>query len=165
VKIIEISDQNSTDFTKSLKYTLDVLHSSQSGVNQIYCLGTFSGRFDHALANLHTLSSIANDTSKSIYIVSEESITFLLSEGKNVIDLNDAPQVLGKYCGFFPLLGPTIVRTSGFKWNLDKTVCAFDGQTSSSNEFSKENDSVVIETDKPLLFTMTIKPAQCVDYF
>jgi thiamine pyrophosphokinase len=159
-KVVQIHDQNSTDFTKTLRFTLGILQSStlSNSIDQICCFATFSGRADHAFANLHTLC-IAESKERRVYVITEESTTFLLSQGRNLIYLNDEPSALGKYCGFFPLLGPTKVTTNGFKWNLIKTTCTFDGQVSSSNEFDLgDDDFVTIETEKPLLFTMTIKP-------
>jgi thiamine pyrophosphokinase len=185
-KVIRLDDQNYTDFTKTLNFTLNLLrkhrldkdfYKSYSSspehqhhfdpflkheINQIYCLGSFGGRVDHALANMNTLFSSTN-LDVNTFIVSEEGITFLLNEGRNLIYLSNKTNITGKYCGFFPLLGPTCVTTCGFKWNLNKEICSFDGIISSSNEFdlqemSDENYYAYIETDKPLLFTMSIKP-------
>ena len=62
---------------------------------------------DHSIANLSKLyqinaSSDAN-TTLNTYIISEESITFLLNCGINHINLNQK-EILGTYCGIFPLI-------------------------------------------------------------
>jgi thiamine pyrophosphokinase len=178
-KIIRLHNQNYTDFHKTLKFSINCLKKSQfdkdlfenvdhfedlnlkqESFKSIYIFCNFSGRVDHSIANLSTLYQInASDIENivNIFIVSEESITFLLNQGINSINFNQK-KVLGSYCGIFPLNKPSIVTTDGLKWNFNNQLCSFDGLISSSNEFDlNEKDAVFIETENPLLWTMSIK--------
>jgi thiamine pyrophosphokinase len=178
-KIIRLHNQNYTDFHKTLKFSINCLKKSQfdkdlfenvdhfedlnlkqESFKSIYIFCNFSGRVDHSIANLSTLYQInASDIENivNIFIVSEESITFLLNQGINSINFNQK-KVLGSYCGIFPLNKPSIVTTDGLKWNFNNQLCSFDGLISSSNEFDlNKKDAVYIETENPLLWTMSIK--------
>lgn len=177
-KIIRLYNQDFTDFTKTLKFAINCIKNLKKdhdveiyGENgckiddtvkhvnfeQIYVFCTFTGRFDHALANLNSLYMINKEFLLNIFIISEESITFLLNKGVNLI-YTDNSNLLGKYCGYFPLSYPSHVTTTGLKWNLNNQLCSFDGLISSSNEFDfNDNQNYVhIETENPLLWTMSI---------
>ena len=188
-KIVRLHNQDLTDFYKTLKFTInclkklqfdhdlfekrenfDELNLKQVNFKSIYIFCNFSGRLDHALANLNTLYKIMSngntDNYVNTYIISEESITFLLSKGLNCINLTNNEinkSLLGTYCGMFPLNKPSKVTTNGLKWNLNNHLCSFDDLISSSNEFDLNNDNnnnnnfVYIETENPLLWTMSIK--------
>lgn len=49
-RIIEISEQNTTDFEKTLHFV-----SSELNLKRIFALNAFGGRIDHTLANLNIL--------------------------------------------------------------------------------------------------------------
>lgn len=128
VKPVRLSNQDLTDFTKTLKFAIncisngqidhdlidtqpnlpkyaltgdDIKHLKKVKIEQIYCFCDFSGRLDHGLSNLSTLYNecLAN---VNTYIISSESLTFLLKKGKNIVHVNN-DECRGKYCGFFPL--------------------------------------------------------------
>ena len=97
----------------------------------------------------------------------------MLRKGDNIIYLrkDEEENILGKYCGFFPLAKSAQVTTRGLKWNLNKQSLKFGSFISSSNEFDfacneqvNESDefkrsllnSVFIKTDEDLLWTMSI---------
>lgn len=168
-KVLKIKCQDSTDFTKCLRFAseclgkldftnfadLQPLITSRIEFDSIYCFCGFGGRFDHAMSNINSLySSCIKDL--CTYIVSDESFTFLLNKGKNLIYFrNDSYS--GKYCGYFPIGCRTVVTTKGLKWDLESKTCAFGGLVSSSNEFNTDNDYVTVETENELLWTMSIK--------
>lgn len=195
-KCVRLSNQDLNDFTKTLRFAINFIkyglvneeeadswYSSLKQndyehvqIEQIYCFCDFTGRLDHALANLSTLY---DECLKRVntYLISSESVTFLLRKGENIIYINDDEKVLGKYCGFFPLAKSALVTTRGLKWNLNKQTLKFGSFVSSSNEFdfsdgesllTKENISneivfkkskhkkLFIETDEELLWTMSI---------
>lgn len=191
-KCVRLADQDMTDFTKTLRFLVNCVSSRnldqslideiKNGpieycqVDKIYCFCEFTGRLDHALANLNTLYD--DSLSKvDTFIVSSESITFLLKKGLNLVYI-DENLCCNKYCGLFPLAESATVSTFGLKWNLNKQSLKFGSFVSSSNEFYSNEWSKsewrerfsqkvpdllnldkkfsLIETDKSLLFTMSI---------
>jgi thiamine pyrophosphokinase len=138
-KCIRMNNQDYTDFSKTLllatyliskhdssliKYIISEADLSQlnilpnAQISKIYCFCDFGGRVDHAVSNLSTLYQ---DCLKNVqtYIVSSESITFLLNSGENFIYIaKENESKCGKYCGFFPLGEPSLVTTKGLKWEI-----------------------------------------------
>lgn len=175
VKFIKLKNQDLTDFDKTLKFTVNCISrgeldldliDEENGLNettlnelekihleQIYCFSDFTGRLDHALGNLNTLYNKCLLHVKT-YLISSESLTFLLREGENKIYINSA--YCGKNCGFFPLGIECVVSTSGLKWNLNEQTLKFGTFVSSSNEFQANIDFITIRTNHQLLFTMSI---------
>jgi thiamine pyrophosphokinase len=142
--------------------------------SRVICFCDFTGRLDHALCNLHTLYDECL-SQVCTYLISSESITFLLRSGQNIIYMDSkssssssssscSSQLLGKYCGFFPLGKPACVTTQGLKWNLNRDNLRFGTFVSSSNEFDfsnskvdlHEENRVLVTTDEHLLWTMSI---------
>lgn len=184
-RCLQLADQCATDFTKTLRFIAncivrndetyrsqlcaenndkDLVESIQSlPIENVYCLCGFGGRLDHAMSNLSTLYD-GQLRELRTYIVSGESVTFLLAAGSNVIDVA-SERHRGKYCGFFPLDGPSVVSTRGFRWNVRRGQAMRFGEfVSSSNEFcwDEGGDGVVVgrvevETERPLVFTMSIE--------
>ena len=178
-KCIRLSNQDLTDFSKTLKFAVNCVSTGmwendselvsennlallksieRIPIENIYCFCDFAGRIDHAVSNLNALYD-ENLFNTRIYIVSSESVSFLLASGTNLVYIDNEFRC-GKYCGFFPLGEPSIVSTVGFKWNLSQQVMKFGTFISSSNEFCTEEGQdrrhVIVETEKPLLFTMSI---------
>lgn len=184
-KCVRLVDQDATDFTKSLKFVIEFVSVAKENrnlststtsielfkdnpaelmdsikhvnIDQIYIFCDFSGRLDHAISNLSSLYTPCLDRARA-YIVSEESITFLLRSGRNLIKIDNEFR-LGKYCGFFPLGAPSRVTTRGFKWNVSGEEMRFGKFVSSSNEFDCSTvgaKQVEIDTEHPLLFTMSV---------
>ncbi|EEP81518.1 predicted protein [Uncinocarpus reesii 1704] len=113
VTVIEDPDQYSTDFTKCLRYLKANIQSVLSvscstsprftGTHQthshdgepcldVLVLGGLGGRVDQAFSQIHHLysaslspASAADRPTGGLYLISEESITFLLHEGENTI--------------------------------------------------------------------------------
>jgi thiamine pyrophosphokinase len=127
-KLVRLNNQDLTDFTKTLKFAINCISNGQVDydlidsqkdlpkyslnedeikklkkikIDQVYCFCDFSGRLDHALSNLSTLYNECL-SNVNTYIISSESLTFLLKKGKNILHVNN-DECRGKYCGFFPL--------------------------------------------------------------
>jgi thiamine pyrophosphokinase len=168
-KVFKVKCQDSTDFTKCLRFASECLKNSdftnfsdlQSLItkriefNSIYCFCGFGGRFDHAMSNINSLF-LPCIRDLCTYIVSDESFTFLLKKGTNLIYFKN-DNFSGKYCGYFPVGSPTKVTTKGLKWDLENATCTFGGIVSSSNEYDTIDDYITIETENELLWTMSIK--------
>ncbi|KAL3462327.1 thiamine pyrophosphokinase [Aspergillus heterothallicus] len=115
VNIVQDEDQYSTDFTKSLRYLRDneerILSSASTKSSkahpiitadpasgerrrlEILILGGLGGRVDQAFSQIHHLyvmnqqqsASGEGSSSGHLYLISEESITFILQPGQNII--------------------------------------------------------------------------------
>lgn len=114
VKFIKITNQDLTDFSKTLRFAINCVSNGKNDselidhnpdveyslteqvinklnrvkINQIYCFCDFGGRLDHALGNLSTLYDECLAETNT-YIISSESLTFLLKKGQNKIFLNN----------------------------------------------------------------------------
>jgi len=200
-KCVCLNNQDLSDFTKSIRFLvsylkygifdpelfdtsnslqnkclnrneLDELRGKRSHIENVYCFCDYTGRLDHALSNLHTLydDCLCN---VRCYLVSPESLTFLLRKGQNIVFVDDDAH-RGRYCGLIPLAQPAQVTTHGLKWNLNRQTIQFGKFISSSNEFAESKDltseqratqciyetnerrHVFIETNESLLWTMSI---------
>lgn len=171
VQFILLSNQDLTDFTKSLRLVVkcigrgefdeEIFKTNPDGftslrkrssdterIDSIYCVGEFSGRVDHSLSNLHTLYD-KNLADVQILMIAADSLTFLLKPGSNLIAFHKSQPIhlIGKHCGLIPLGEAVRTRTSGLKWNLNGDVdLTFASFISSSNEFENPFDlSKIVE--------------------
>jgi thiamine pyrophosphokinase len=110
VKIIHVDDQDTNDFEKCIK----LIHNMP--LDQILAVGALGGRFDHQMANINTLYKYST---MNIYLMSNESIVFLLDPGKHRI-FSCVNEIFKTNCGLLPMKGDAVVRTNGFKWDIGK---------------------------------------------
>ena len=151
VPLIEIKDQDSTDFTKCLQ-ELEKKMNDQP-LRHIYVFCTFAGRFDQAISIIHTLYLYPK---LSIFLISDQDITFLLKPGLNHIHQIQSLRC-GKYCSLIPFAGPLHVTTNGLEWNLNEQMeLNFNTLISTSNAYSvPRSDFVTVNTLQPLIWSMT----------
>jgi thiamine pyrophosphokinase len=168
---------------------------------EIVILGGLGGRVDQAFSQIHHLylmtqnqreireanqASADNKGNESaaggnLYLVSEESITFILQQGKNIIrtpatkraDIAEAlePQADGsesrkrkrdqeseyffeENIGIIPISAPASITTRGFEWDVQDWHTEIGGQISTSNHIRA--DTVEVETSVPVLFTVEL---------
>jgi len=157
-KSIKLLDQDSTDFQKTLKLLVELIslstESKYKNIRRVYTVCEFGGRIDHALSNLSSLyEPVILESGLQVFLVSSESIVFLLQPGTNIINLDPKYDIIGKYCGFFPLTKPALVTTQGLKWNVNDQQLEFGKFISSSNELLSKQ--VIIKTNEPLVWTMS----------
>ncbi|ORX70222.1 Thiamin pyrophosphokinase [Linderina pennispora] len=147
------SDQDSTDFMKSLKYLDTGLRAGQDPKKCVVVVfGGINGRLDHTL---HALKVLVNEhTNRDILVISTENLTFVLPEGKSKIEVNK--EVDGPTCGILPLAGEAVLTTSGLRWNLDHFPSTFEGLMSTSNII--DDPEVYIETSRPVVWTSEFRP-------
>jgi thiamine pyrophosphokinase len=179
-EIIFDSDQDSTDFTKAVRYlkTFQVpqdaeLTPSKSEsqraaiqivkdgprIHDIVCLGGLGGRVDQGMSILHHLYMFQNKSEYSpgrVFLLSNSSITFVLQAGMHRIQVREGPSRLGlgKHVGIIPLKEPSVITTDGLEWDVKDWLTAFGGQMSTSNHVRE--DWVTIETTKDILFTIDL---------
>ncbi|XP_050509968.1 thiamin pyrophosphokinase 1 [Diabrotica virgifera virgifera] len=154
--IVRTPDQNETDFFKSLIELQNHCSSNDIKLDTIYVLSDTSGRLDQVMANINTLYKVRNIMSDiDIFLIAASSVSWLLDTGSHEITL---PQELIKsksWCALLPVGAPSIVTTSGLKWNLDEDTLEFGGIVSSSNTYDG-TCPINIKTSSPLIWSMSI---------
>ncbi|PGH15405.1 hypothetical protein AJ80_05589 [Polytolypa hystricis UAMH7299] len=223
VSVIRDTDQNSTDFTKCLRYLSsngrkiisrvststttpadpkqeqptppvggvvnNAATEAPDDVNlDIIVLGGLGGRVDQAFSQIHHLYTTSRAPPSTIgrprgdlYLISEESITFVLRSGRNIIrtprsspppsssahpkpnshttDDDDSAGSAGytsvyllENIGILPVGGPAVINTRGLEWDVRDWKTEFGDQVSTSNHIRA--DEIEIDTDVPVLFTV-----------
>lgn len=179
-EIIYDQDQYSTDFTKAIRYlktfqipqdaelTASKSKSRQAAIQKvkdgpeirdIVCLGGLGGRVDQGISTLHHLYIFQKDPTYStgkVFLISNEAITFVLQAGEHRIQVKtDASTYgLGKHIGIMPLKEPSVITTTGLRWDVTDWPTEFGGQMSTSNHVKDE--WVTIKTTKDILFTINL---------
>jgi len=129
-RIVEISDQNSTDLEKALAHCRAPWFAG---------FGFLDGRFDHALAALNVLVKF------------QASHLVLLVGAKDVMTVVSGPLHLqlpvGSRLSVCPILPLSFVRSEGLEWSLDGLRLEIGGQGGSSNRCSAA--SQMIEPESP----------------
>lgn len=123
-------DQNSTDLMKCLDWVA-AIEKEQRMPLDVVILGGLSGRLDHTVHTMSLLHKLRT-TRPRIFVVSGESVGWVLDKGYHQIDLD--LRYVGPTCGLLPVgVASSVLTTTGLKWNLDNTESSFDGLVSSSN--------------------------------
>ncbi|XP_030568166.1 thiamin pyrophosphokinase 1 [Drosophila novamexicana] len=147
---INTPDQDATDFTKAFTVLQPVM--LQRKVKDVVVFHDCSGRLDQVMANLNTLYKMQKDNC-NVYLLSGDSITWLLRPGKHTIQVPLDLVTSQRWCSLMPV-GSTAhnVTTQGLKWNLYHAQMEFGGMVSTSNTYSTE--FVQVETDSNLIWSM-----------
>jgi thiamine pyrophosphokinase len=157
-QIIYDPDQESTDFGKAINW----IRNEQARITDIIAIGSLGGRVDQGLSQLHHLY-LFQDTSRyqdgNIYLVTDQSLTFLLKSGKHHIQVrdDDGVDVFDKYVGVVPIKEPSVITTSGLEWDVTDWLTQFGGRMSTSNHVLPETRLVEVETTKDVLFTIALR--------
>jgi len=148
-KVCDLShDQDTTDLDKCLRVLEDSGALSPER-DTVLILGAFGGLWDREMSNFHVALKHATAGINSV-LVGDHSIAHVLLPGWNRIELDR--EVEGPGCALIPLGGECRVTTQGLKWNLDGQPLAFGRLVSTSNV--AQGDQVLVETDKPLIWTV-----------
>lgn len=149
--IVQDQDQNSTDFTKCVRY---ILANCPQDLDAIWVVGDLSGRFDHSIGMMQTLYLFP---SMKIYILSCVCITFLVSKGHTQVALKRS--LVGEHIGLLPIgHHVSCIKTTGLKWNLNGEPLEFGRLISTSNTFSdSEIEFIGIDTSEHIIFTMSLQ--------
>jgi thiamine pyrophosphokinase len=125
----------------------------EDGRISVVAYGAFGGRLDQQMANLNM--AYAFSCFAHLYLVSDESVAFVLRPGSHVIERN--PDVEDGSCGLIPLGGRCDgVVTTGLRWDLDGTrPLEFGALISSSNEMV--DSTILVETQAPILWTAGLR--------
>lgn len=173
-RVIQTVDQDETDFTKSLRVLEPFV--DEMNLENVVVLCETSGRIDQILANINSeltcrcrcvCVGLMNDLvsalfknhlrppeiSRPVFMLSDNSISWLLSDGHH--DIHIPENVKNLWCSMVPF-EPTTVTSSGLKWNLTNQTMRYGGIVSTSNKYDTNEDTVKITTDHPLLWSMGI---------
>lgn len=166
-QIIHEFDQYSTDFGKAVKHIRSSTASSSHEPIDIVAMGGLGGRVDHGLSQLHHLYLFQTEPSYAegrMFLVSGESLTFLLKVGRHRIRVRDKDaagktlaDVFDKYVGIVPIKEPSVISTKGLEWDVEDWKTEFGGMVSTSNHVLPETEVVEVETTKDVLFTIALK--------
>lgn len=157
VAVVRDPDQYSTDFTKCLKWLRRHVDDTQGPRSRldIVALGGLGGRVDQGFSQIHHLYMATKDVKLlvgEIYLLSEQSLSFVLEEGPNRIELSR--ETFAENVGIIPITGPAVVTTKGLEWDVQNWNTEFGGEISTSNHLKSE--TVVVETTKRVLFTVEL---------
>ena len=167
-------DQYATDFTKCLKHLNSIAEPSKkrkaTGSRldtvvsfDVAVIGGLGGRADQAFSQLHhlyTASVGVGNRYKDVYLITPESIIFLLLEGLNIIRTPVESDLLGEAIGIIPIAKSSVITARGLEWDVEDWQTEFGTQISTSNHI--RDSHVEVETSEKVLFTVEIarKPEQ-----
>ncbi|TID27663.1 thiamine pyrophosphokinase [Venturia nashicola] len=177
VKISKDEDQYSTDFGKCMKIITNGYPpnssyekpspqpgssittdspSADAGYHDIVILSTLAGRVDQGIGLLHELhreSRREAQPSVRLWLLSEQSLSFLLLPGKSTIkSLSSTTGIFTKNIGILPIYGKAVISTKGLEWDVQDWETEMGGMVSTSNHVL--GDEVVVVTDRIVLFTV-----------
>jgi thiamine pyrophosphokinase len=157
-QIVHEPDQYSTDFTKCLKWlrTSKLLQSQDQDELDVVVLGGLGGRVDQGFSQIHHLymaSQTPDLLNGRIYLLSEQSLTFILREGVNSILIE--PGFFEENIGIIPILGLAHITTKGLEWDVTDWPTQFGGQVSTSNHIRSDEIEISFRGPPPL-FTMEL---------
>ena len=158
-RVLKLSDQDSTDFTKTVSEVLALQQKGLANFSSIYAANAIGGRFDQTLGNVQTVMSLEEQLCGTpLYLLSEDSIAVLLRPGRSSIAVNSGLE--RGYCGLLPIGEPcSSCTTTGLQWNLNGQSMRFGGLVSTSNLLAPGHPTVEVSSTTPLLWTMS--PALC----
>ena len=163
VKIVKDPDQYSTDLTKCLKYIegriaeIEGEYGSSPKEMDAAIFGSLGGRADQAFSQLHHLYTCSQNLSSMIgdlYLITAESVMFLLKKGKNRVHAPVGPRHFTENVGIIPIGRPSVITTHGLEWDVTDWSTEFGTQMSTSNHSRAE--IVEVETSERVLFTLEI---------
>lgn len=120
-------------------------------------IGGLCGRADQAFSQLHHLFSASEDSSLlrgDIYLVTPESVIFVLEKGLNIVHTPLSSDLLAENVGIIPLGRPSVITTRGLEWDVTDWATAIGGQISTSNHI--RSGTIEVETSERVLFTVEL---------
>ncbi|KAI1340219.1 thiamine pyrophosphokinase [Xylariaceae sp. FL0016] len=165
-RVVHDPDQYSTDFTKAVR----LVRRESPGLD-IICMGGLGGRVDQGLSQLHHLYMFQTSPTYAegkMYLLSGESLTFLLKSGKHRIHVREPAahqtekyrftgEPFDKYVGIIPVKNSSVITTRGLEWDVQDWPTELGGQLSTSNHILPETKVVDVETTSEVLFTVALK--------
>lgn len=147
--VIETPDQKETDFTKAIRVAMNRIPKLQHFFGLYQSNGT---RIDQLFGLINTLHLIK----RNIILVNIKSntISWLLTPGTHIIQKPKGREL----CSLVPFTGPTQVKTTGLEYNIrpSNPLIQFGGLISTSNICLDDCESITINTDRELLWSIDV---------
>jgi thiamine pyrophosphokinase len=129
-------------------------------------MGGLGGRVDQAFSLIHHLFKAGNDPgllNGEIYLLSEQSVTFVLRKGLNsiygLLPAGVEDRRFTENVGVVPIRGAAVISTKGLEWDVKDWRTEFGGQVSTSNHVKA--DVVEVEASEQVLFTIELVDTFC----
>ncbi|KAI0303812.1 thiamine pyrophosphokinase [Multifurca ochricompacta] len=156
VSVVQDDDLNSTDLMKCIRSLQEKEEvDGDDTPYDIVLLGGLSGRLDqtvHTLSYLHKLRK----SGRRIFAVTDDNVGWVLDEGKHRISIDHS--ILGPTCGLLPVgVDSTVLTTTGLRWNMTNETSGFGGLISTSNHLVPEEDTVSVETSRPIWWVAELR--------
>jgi thiamine pyrophosphokinase len=148
-KFINITDQDTTDLQKCIKYLLETEKGYQTSV----IINAFGGRLDHIMGNINSV--FLYKECMKLFLLDEENLTFLLSKGRNDIEIDR--KLEGPECGIIPFKNTAIVSSTGLKWDLSLAELSFGQLISTSNLVLEDRVQLTVHRGDYVLWNIKLK--------
>jgi thiamine pyrophosphokinase len=163
-EIVHVPEQDSTDFTKALRWLRNESVTRGGDRMDVIALGGLGGRVDQGFSVIHHLLKAGDDRQLlygDIYLVSDLSLSFMLGKGRNIIHglAPDPKTVFQENVGIIPIRGAAEITTNGLEWDVKDWKTEFGGQISTSNHIKA--DVVEINSSDQVLLTIELADALC----
>ena len=163
-EIVRESEQDSTDFTKALRWLRKHRTRKLADHVDVVVIGGLGGRVDHSFSTIHQMFKALSDTdllNGDIYLLSDQSLSFVLEKGHNLIRglALERQEIFQESIGIIPVCGPATISTKGLEWNVRDWKTELGGQISTSNHIKA--DVVEVEASDRVLFTIELARALC----
>jgi len=154
-------DQYATDFKKGLKWIRQhneqqYVSEAEASVMDVVAIGGLGGRVDQGFSQIHHLYLAQSDPQLlrgRLYLLSEQSLSFVLDPGCNIIHVEE--NTFNENIGIIPILGMSKISTKGFEWDVEDWKTEFGGQISTSNHIRSEKLEIRVDERRPL-FTVEL---------
>jgi thiamine pyrophosphokinase len=159
-RVVHDPDQYSTDFGKAVAYVRN--SNPPPHPVDIVAVGGLGGRVDQGLSQLHHLYLFQMGPGYEqgrMYLISGESLTFLLKAGRHRIRVREEgeDEAFAKYVGIIPIRERSVISTKGLEWDVQDWETEFGGLMSTSNHVLPETKVVEVHTVKDVLFTIALR--------
>ncbi|XP_059609062.1 thiamin pyrophosphokinase 1 [Phlebotomus argentipes] len=154
--IVRTPDQDETDFTKALRQLVPRLMMRE--VSTVIVLAETSGRIDQIMGNINTLFKAQAFASRiRIFILSSNSLSWLLSPGHHCIDI--PPETLRQrlWCALIPVGRKCVLTTKGLKWDMTQQTINFGALVSTSNTYNGAPMVEISSSDQVLWSMGTVR--------
>lgn len=141
IEYIKYTDQNSTDFTKS------ILEMQKRSLFPAFVCGAFGKEIDHTVNNMHCLMKYGNEFPMVFY---DHTISDKPKYCIPIYDKFNFTAIKGEIISLLPY-PEAILSTKGLKWNLDNDLLSIGGASSVRNQAQNTNIEIKVHQGQLML--------------